>query len=164
MLIASSCCPAVHVVFRSSAEFQKLVPMHFHEKQDLTDGVLLGIFVTAESITAHMNVQTAGACLMAAVSHLYRTVQNVCPAKFVHVVVKAHRVRDNLKAVIKAAVRFDVDMFPVPIGDFEQLLGVIVVMSTVVYFQFYAEETFALSIQDRGRLIAISFCNIIDDK
>ncbi|MBR1720698.1 MAG: hypothetical protein IJ726_09895, partial [Phocaeicola sp.] len=92
------------------------------------------------------------------------TVQNVCPAKFVHVVVKAHRVRDNLKAVIKAAVRFDVDMFPVPIGDFEQLLGVIVVMSTVVYFQFYAEETFALSIQDRGRLIAISFCNIIDDK
>jgi hypothetical protein len=46
-------------------------------------------------------------------------------------------------------------MFPVPIGDFEQLLGVIVVMSAVVNLQFHTEKTFALSIQDRDGLIAI---------
>jgi len=61
-------------------------------------------------------------------------------------VFKRHRVRDELQTIVQAAVRLDVQVLRVRIGDIQQLLGVIAVCATVINFELNAEmaQTFAM--------------------
>ena len=62
---------------------------------------------------------------------------------------------NDLKAVLQAAVRLDVNVFLVHIGDAFETGSVIVVLAAFIHFQFYAEVSFSVSVKDRCGFVAV---------
>ena len=63
----------------------------------------------------------------------------------------------DLKTIFQAAVRLDVDVFFVYVGDAFESCSVVVIFAAFIYFQFYAEVSFSVSVKDRSRLITVLF-------
>ena len=61
----------------------------------------------------------------------------------------------DLKTIFQAAVRLDVDVFFVYVGDAFESCSVVVIFAAFIYFQFYAEVSFSVSVKDRSRLITV---------
>ena len=59
---------------------------------------------------------------------------------------------NDLKTVFQAAIRLDVNVFLVHIGDAFESCGVVVVLATFIHFQFYAEVSFSLTVENGDRL------------
>ncbi len=75
-------------------------------------------------------------------------------------VFKRHRVRDELQTIVQAAVRLDVQVLRVRIGDIQQLLGVIAVCATVINFELNAEMTQAFSVEYKVGRVAVLMDNV----
>lgn len=63
--------------------------------------------------------------------------------------------RNDLKTIFQAAVRLDVNVFLMHIGDAFETGGVVVVLAAFIHFQFYAKVSFSFSVKDRCGLVAV---------
>ena len=97
VFISVPCGPLVQLSLCSTTELEQLVPEFFNKKQDARNGRIL----CALSIAKHMDVQTAGARLMAGIAHLHGLSQDGCPRHFCLMVGERHGVRHHLKAVVQ---------------------------------------------------------------
>ena len=82
VLIAITGRPLVELVLRSAGKLQKLLPVLFKEEQDSGNHGVLLCFRLTKSIAVDMNMKSAGARLMARVTHLYGLLQDGCPRHF----------------------------------------------------------------------------------
>ena len=104
------CCFAIHVILASSGKAEDLVPMLFDQEQDFSDDFFLLSLIVTKSVPVDMNMQTAGTCLVRAVAHFYRFMQESLPVHVMLMIVKRHWVRNDLEAVVNTAIGLDVDM------------------------------------------------------
>ena len=100
-------------------------------------------------------MQAVSASRVAEVPMLCALPEDFRPRHFVQTVCKRHWVRDKFQTIVQAAVRLDVQIFRVSIGDIQQLLGVIAVCTAVVDFQFYAEMPQAFAVENEVGHIVI---------
>ena len=63
--------------------------------------------------------------------------------------------RDDLKAVFQAAVRLDVNVFLMHIGDAFEAGGVVVVLAAFIHFQFHAKVSLSVSVENGCGLVAV---------
>ena len=63
--------------------------------------------------------------------------------------------RDDLKAVFQAAVRLDVNVFLMHIGDAFESCSVVVIFAAFIHFQFYAEVSFSLTVENGCGLVTV---------
>ena len=56
--------PLIHLALCPAGEPQQLPPVTLHEEQYPGDGAVLLIIAISEGFAGHVNMQTAGACLM----------------------------------------------------------------------------------------------------
>ena len=71
-----------------------------------------------------------------------------------------HRVCDEFQAIVQAAVRLNVQIFRVRIGDIQQLFGVVAVGAAVVDFELNAEMTQAFSVEYKVGRVAVLMDNV----
>ncbi len=64
--------------------------------------------------------------------------------------------RHDFKSLIQTAVGFDVDFLVGIVNQIKQFLGIFIVVTTVIYFQLYAEKPLAFAIKDGGGLYPYS--------
>ena len=55
---------------------------------------------------------------------------------------------NDLKTIFQAAVRLDVNVSLMHIGDAFEAGGVVVVLAAFIHFQFYAEVSFLVSVKE----------------
>jgi len=63
--------------------------------------------------------------------------------------------RDDLKTVLQAAIRLDVNVFLMNVSNAFETGGVIVVLAAFIHFQFYAEVSFSLTIENGCGFVAV---------
>jgi len=68
---------------------------------------------------------------------------------------QSHGVGHDFKAVVQRAVVFAVDQLPIPVGQIQNLLGILAALSRSINLQLRAQVTRALPIKDRVRLVVI---------
>ena len=102
-----------------------------------------------------VDMETAGARLMGAVAQTSGLVQNLFPGHMPAVVVQAHGMADNLKALIQRAVVLAIGPFLSVVDQPENLPGVAVVFAGTVNLQFHPEVPAALAEELRFRLVVI---------
>ena len=68
---------------------------------------------------------------------------------------KRHRVGDELKAIVQTAVRLNVQIFCVRVGNIQQLLGVIAVCAAAVNFELNAEMTQTFAVENKVWCVAV---------
>ncbi|ERJ96189.1 hypothetical protein RUMCAL_01444 [Ruminococcus callidus ATCC 27760] len=61
----------------------------------------------------------------------------------------------NFKAILQAAVRLNVDIFLMHIGDAFESCGVVVVLAAFIHFQFYAKVSLSVSVENGCGLVAV---------
>ena len=61
----------------------------------------------------------------------------------------------NFKAILQAAVRLNVDIFLMHIGDAFESCGVVVILAAVIHFQFHAKVSFSFSVKDRCGFVTV---------
>ena len=129
--------------------------MLFHKEQDPADDIFLFCLVISESVSIDVNVQTTSRCLVGTVAHGNGFPKKFFPVHFLCVIIQCHGMTYNLKTVLQAAVRLDVDIFLMHIGDAFDSGGVIVVLAAFIHFQFYAEVSFSLTIENGCGFVAV---------
>ena len=129
--------------------------MLLEEEEYPGDGCFLLPLIIAERVTGNVDVQPASSGLMAQVVHLTRLFDHLRPGHHVHVVGKAHRVADDLKAVFQAAVMLAVNVLVVRVANLQDIAGVVLGLTGAVDFQLDAEVAWAAAIEDRGGLEGI---------
>ena len=100
-------------------------------------------------------MKPAGSGGVAEVSHALRLAKNLRPRHFVQVVFERHRMCNELQAFIQTAVRFDVQVFSVGVGDVEQLLRIAVYRTAVIDFKLNAEMPQAFSVEYKVWRVAV---------
>ena len=70
ILVAITGSPLVELVLRSAGKLQKLLPVLFKEEQDSGNHGILLCFCFTEGVAVDVNMKSAGARLMAGVTHL----------------------------------------------------------------------------------------------
>ena len=128
--------------------------MLLHEVQDSADNRFLFFVAVAQTVTVDMNMKSAGACLVRTVAEADRLVHDFIPAKIL-VIVQCHGMGDDFHSVVKRTVGLNVDMVVSGIADFQQLVGIIAVLAALVDFQFNAEITAVVAVENRSGLIPI---------
>ena len=149
------CTPAAHVVAASAAEREQLVPVLFYKEQNPADDIFLFCLVVTESISIDVNVQTASRCLVGTIAHGNCFPKDFFPVHFLRVIIQRHWVTYNFKAVFQAAVRLDVDVFLMHIGNAFETGCIVIVLAAFIDFQFHAEVSFAVSVKDRCGFVAV---------
>ena len=114
---AEACTPTAHIVAASAAERKEFIPMLFHKEQDPADNIFLFCLVIPKGIPVDVNVQTASRCLVGTVAHGDCLPKDFFPVHGFRVVLQGHGVTYDLKAILQAAVRLDVDVFLMHIGN-----------------------------------------------
>ena len=61
----------------------------------------------------------------------------------------------NFKAILQAAVRLNVDIFLMHIGDAFESCSVVVIFAAFIHFQFYAEVSFSLTVENGCGLVTV---------
>lgn len=149
------CCFAIHVILASSGKAEDLVPMLFDQEQDFSDDFFLLSLIVTKSVPVDMNMQTAGTCLVRAVAHFYRFMQESLPVHVMLMIVKRHWVRNDLEAVVNTAIGLDVDMLMACICYFFEFACIVIVLTAAVYFKFNTEIAVAIAMEHRIRLVAV---------
>lgn len=124
--------------------------MPLYEVEDAGDGGVLLLIGISKGVTAHMDVEAAGALPVAAVAHLDGAFQNVRPRHFGSVVVQTHGVGDDLKAVPERTIVLAVDVLVMGVGDVHDGIGVAVVLARPVDLQLYAQIAGRRAIENGG--------------
>ena len=91
---------------------------------------------------------------MRAIAQIYRLFHYLLPAEL-FVIIKGHRMRYQLHAVVERAVAFDVDMLLVLIGDSEKFVGIIAVFSCSVDFKLNTEISVRIAIEYRLGFVSV---------
>ena len=104
-----------------------------------------------------LNVQTTSTGLMGTIAHGNCLSKNIFPVHFLCVIIQCHRVRNNLKAIIQTAIWLDVDGFKLCISNAFQSVGVIIILASVIHFQFYTEISLSISVENGRRFVAVIF-------
>ena len=125
--------------------------MQFREEQNAFDHFLLLFVGFSECVAIHMHMKSACIGHVRLIAQPNRFVQHILPVHIVHMVSKRHRVSDDLKAVIKAAVRFDIDIFAAGIRLRFDAACIVFILTAEINFKLDTKETGALSIEDRLR-------------
>ena len=102
-----------------------------------------------------MNMRAAGPGGMAEVVERRCFAENRRPWHFVQVVVQRHRVRDERKTIVQTAVRLDVQIFRVSIGDIQQFFGVIAVGTAAVDLKLNAKMPKPFAMENEVGRIAV---------
>ena len=63
--------------------------------------------------------------------------------------------RDDLKTVLQAAIRLDVNVFLMHIGDAFEAGGVVVVLAAFIHFQFHAKVSLSVSVENGCGLVTV---------
>ena len=61
----------------------------------------------------------------------------------------------DLKTIFQAAVRLDVNVFLMHIGDAFEAGGVVIVLTAFIHFQFYAEVSLSLTVENGCGFVAV---------
>ena len=102
-----------------------------------------------------MDMKPAGPGLMAPVPHGDRLPQNLPPGHVLLVEFQGHRVGHDFKPVIQRAVVLAVDQLPVPVGQIQNLLGILAALPRSINFQLHPKIAGAFAIKDGVRLVII---------
>lgn len=129
--------------------------MVFKEVEDAGDAYVLLLLGGAEAGTVHVNVQAAGAALVADIAQVCRRGQNRLPGHVVFVEGIGHGVGDDLEAAVQGTVVFAVDKLVRSIGQVQHRLGVGTVLPAPVDLQLHAEVAAAVPVEDGIRLVAV---------
>ena len=129
--------------------------MLFDQEQDFSDDFFLLSLIVTKSVPVDMNMQTAGTCLVRAVAHFYRFMQESLPVHVMLMIVKRHWVRNDLEAVVNTAIGLDVDMLMACICYFFEFACIVIVLTAAVYFKFNTEIAVAIAMEHRIRLVAV---------
>lgn len=103
-----------------------------------------------------MDVQTAAAGLVAAVTHLHRGMAQRGPGHLMEMIVQRHGVGDDLEAIIQGAVVLAVDALCTVVGQGHQGLGGANTLAAFVDFQLHAEVAGTGAIEDGLGLVVIA--------
>ena len=152
--------PAVHLALRATAEPQQLCPELLNEVQQSRNRGLLLFVGAAEREARDMHMKSAGSGGVAEIAHALRLAQHLRPRHFVQVILERHWMGNKLHAFIQAAVRLDVQVLRVRIGDIQQLLRVIAVGAAVINFELNAEMTQAFSVEYKVGRVAVLMNNV----
>lgn len=131
--------PAVQLPLGPAAEFEELLPMLLEKVQHPGNGRLLVGIGVPEGITAHVDVEAAGAGLVGEVAHADGLPEEVLPGHFGAVVAEGHGVGHQLKAVVQGAVVLAVEPRLTLVGDGQEAAGVVAVLAGLVDLQLHAE-------------------------
>ena len=129
--------------------------MLFHKEQNPADDIFLFCLVVTKGIPVNVNVKTTSTGLMGTIAHGNGFPKEFFPVHFLRVVLQSHGMTYNFKAVLQAAVRLDVDIFLMHVGDAFEAGGIVIVLAAVIYFQFYAEVSLSVSVKDRCGFVAV---------
>ena len=69
--------------------------------------------------------------------------------------IQAHWIRNDLHAIVKRAIPFDVDMFLAPVGDSKYFVSIVTILTCSVNLKFYTEIPLRITIEDRLRFISV---------
>ena len=98
---------------------------------------------------------------VAAVIQPLRLIQHCRPRHFVQMVVQRHRVCDQLQPIIQTAVRLDVQVDSIAVGNGKQTFGVIPVLTALVDLQFDTELPQALAVKNQFRHIVVFMNRVV---
>jgi len=105
-------------------------------------------------------MQATGPGGVAEVVHALRFTQHLRPRHFIQMVCKCHWVCYEFQAIVQAAVRLDVQIFRVRIGDIQQLFSVVTVGAAVIDFELHAEMPQALAMKHKIRCVIVLVHNV----
>ena len=151
------CTPAAHVVAASAAERKEFIPVLFHKEQNPADDIFLFCLVISKGISIDVNVQTASRCLMGTIAHGNCLPKEFLPVHGFHVIIQCHGMGNDLKAIFQRTIRLDVNVFLMHIGDAFEAGGVVIVLTAFIHFQFYAEVSFSVSVENGCGLVTVLF-------
>ena len=147
--------PAIQLPLGPAAEFEELLPVLLKEVQHPGDGrLLLGIGVP-EGLSAHMDVEAAGAGLVGEVAHADSLPEEGLPGHFGAVVAEGHGVGHQLEAVVQGAVVLAVEPGLTLVGDGEKAAGVVAVLTGLVDLQLHAEIEGPIPPEERGWAVVV---------
>ena len=86
---------------------------------------------------------------MGTIAHGNRFPEECFPVHSLRVVLQSHGVGNNLKAIFQRAIRLDVDIFLMHIGNAFESCGIVVIFAAFIDFQFYAKVSLSVSVKDR---------------
>ena len=141
----------------SAAECEEFIPVLFHKEQDPADDIFLFCLIVAKGISVDVNVQTASRCLMRTVAHGNCLPKEFLPVHGFHVIIQCHGMGNDLKAVFQRTIRLDVNVFLMNVSNAFETGGVIVVLAAVIHFQFYAEVSLSVSVENGCGLVTVLF-------
>ena len=148
--------PLLQLMLCPAAELQKLLPVPLKEIEYTGNTGILLRFDGAEGIPVDMDMEAAGSSLMAGIAHTLGSVQDRRPGHFLLVVSQGHGMGDDLKAVLQGAVMLAIDtLFAFLVGDFHDMVGVIIILSGSINLQLHAKEAGRFSVEDGLGLIVI---------
>lgn len=67
----------------------------------------------------------------------------------------------DLKSVIQRAVVLTVDQFPIPVGQVQNLLGILAALSRSINLQLHPKITGAFAVKDRVRLVVVILDSLV---
>ena len=129
--------------------------MLFHKEQDAADDIFLFCLIVAKGIPVDVNVQTTSTGLMRTIAHGDCLPKELFPVHFLRVVLQSHGVTYNFKAIFQAAIRLDVNVFLVHIGDAFETGCIVIVLAAFIHFQFHTEVSLSLTIENGCGLVTV---------
>ena len=129
--------------------------MLFHKEQDAADDIFLFCLIVAKGIPVDVNVQTTSTGLMRTIAHGDCLPKELFPVHFLRVVLQSHGVTYNFKAIFQAAIRLDVNVFLVHIGNAFESCSIVIIFAAFIHFQFHTEVSFSVSVKDRCGFVAV---------
>ena len=110
---------------------------------------------SSKGAAADVDMEAAGSRLMGAVAHADGLLQNGGPRHVFFVVLQAHGMGDDLKAVLQGAVMLAVDVLFFPVGDFHERSGIGGAFPALIDLKLYAEKAWPVAKENRSGLIVI---------
>ena len=92
-----------------------------------------------------MDMKAAGSGLMGGIAHTNRFPQEGLPGHIVLMVLQAHRMGDNFKAILQRAIMFAINAIGLSISFLYDVSSVGGTFPSAVNFQFYAEVSGAFA-------------------
>lgn len=149
------CRPLLHLLPCPAAEAEELVPVVLHEEQDPGDGVFPLFRCVPQAGTADVDMEAAGAGLMAQIPHVQGAADDLPPGHLGPVVVHGHGVGDDLQAVFQGAVMLDIDALMVLVGGLAEPPGLAPRLPGLVDLQLHTQVPGAVPVEDGHGLVAV---------
>lgn len=155
VLEAVSGGPLVKLARGPAAELQQFFPMLLEKVEDSGDHNILRRRSSSKGVPADVDMEAAGSRLMGAVAHTDSLLENGGPGHVFFVVLQAHGMGDDLKAVLQGAVMLAVDVLRFPVGDLHKLSSIGGAFPALVDLKLNAKETRPFSEKDGLGLIVV---------